>query len=160
MGFNTISVTGKLVKDPEYKSLENNSEMATFNLYYAEKVDEKFIHYNFRVAVFGAQCAVAMNYLKKGFHVTVSGTLKFKEYMDKEGKPRTSFEIKNPQIYLMDNREVSDQAETSIPKESGVKVLQTNGQPVNSNGAGQKQNSTRPATQNNSRYNGQYSSRR
>lgn len=160
MGFNTITVVGKLMSDPEYKNLENSTEMASFTVHYAEKKEDKFINYNFRVAVFGAQCAVAMKYLKKGYLVGISGTLKLNEYIDKEGKNRVSLEIRNAQISLMDNREINDQAETSIPKESGVKVLQTNGHPVNSNVSGQKQNSTRPATQNNSRYNGQYSSRR
>ena len=85
---NTVSLIGRLTKDPELKTTEDGRAICTFNL----AVDDAFSKEDradfVRVTVFGLQGENCSKYLRKGFLTGVSGRLRSDSYTDAEGIKR------------------------------------------------------------------------
>jgi len=103
--YQSITITGRLGRDPEMKYLPSGDPICTFNV----ATDRTFNDKNgnrqkettwFRVTVFGKQAETASKYLAKGRSVLVEGRLAVdpetggpRVYTDKQGKTRAAFEI-------------------------------------------------------------------
>jgi single-strand DNA-binding protein len=88
---NTITILGHLGRDPERREYDGGS-VVSFSVavsYYA-KPENKTAWFN--VSVWGAVGDRAMQYLKKGSLVFLSGELRPREY-EKDGKTRTSLDV-------------------------------------------------------------------
>lgn len=88
---NTITILGHLGRDPERREYDGGS-VVSFSVavsYYA-KPEPKSAWFN--VSVWGAAGDRAMQYLKKGSLVFLTGELRPREYW-KDGKTRTSLDV-------------------------------------------------------------------
>jgi single-strand DNA-binding protein len=112
---NTISLTGRLTKDPDYR-VGANAPIANFSIAvnYRDKVSY------FDCVGFSGLADIINNYLKKGAPVAISGKLQQDRWEDKEGKTRSSVKIIVSELKMLGKK---DTAETVKEKFSGTEVI-------------------------------------
>lgn len=95
---NKTILVGRLGRDPETKFTQKGDAVAHFSM----ATDETFKDRNgekqkrtqwHQIIVWGKPAEVVQKYLKKGALVFVEGRIQSREWEDKEGTKRTSFEI-------------------------------------------------------------------
>jgi single-strand DNA-binding protein len=98
MSVNKVILVGRLGRDPETRYTGGGQAVANFSV----ATDETYRDRNgerqkrtewHRIAVWGKLAEIAQQYLKKGSLVYVEGRIRSREWNDKEGQKRTSFEI-------------------------------------------------------------------
>jgi len=98
MSVNKVILVGRLGRDPETRFTGGGQAVANFSL----ATDRSFKDKNgerqkqtewHKLVVWGKQAEIAQQYLKKGSLVYVEGRIQSREWQDKEGQKRTSFEI-------------------------------------------------------------------
>lgn len=95
---NKVILVGRLGRDPETRYTGGGSAVANFSV----ATDETYKDRNgerqkrtewHKIVVWGKQAEIAQQYLKKGSLVFIEGRIQSREWQDKEGQKRTSFEI-------------------------------------------------------------------
>jgi single-strand DNA-binding protein len=98
MSVNKVILVGRLGRDPETRYTSGGQAVANFSV----ATDESFKDRNgerqkrtewHKIVVWGKQAEIAQQYLKKGSLVFIEGRIQSREWQDKEGQKRTSFEI-------------------------------------------------------------------
>jgi len=98
MSVNRVILVGRLGRDPETRYTGGGQAVANFSL----ATDESYKDRNgerqkrtewHKIVVWGKQAEIAQQYLKKGSLIFVEGRIQSREWQDKEGQKRTSFEI-------------------------------------------------------------------
>ena len=98
MSVNRVMLVGRLGRDPETRYTGSGQAVANFSV----ATDESYKDRNgerqkrtewHKIVVWGKQAEIAQQYLKKGSLVFVEGRIQSREWQDKEGQKRTSFEI-------------------------------------------------------------------
>ncbi len=98
MSVNKVILVGRLGRDPETRYTGGGQAVANFSL----ATDETYRDRNgerqkrtewHKIVVWGKQAEIAQQYLKKGSLVFIEGRIQSREWQDKEGQKRTSFEI-------------------------------------------------------------------
>ena len=98
MSVNKVILVGRLGRDPETRYTGSGSAVANFSI----ATDETFKDRNgerqkrtewHKIVVWGKQAEIAQQYLKKGSLIYLEGRIQSREWQDKEGQKRTSFEI-------------------------------------------------------------------
>src|SRR5882757_6721229 len=98
MSVNKVILVGRLGRDPETRFTSGGQAVANFSL----ATDETYKDRNgerqkrtewHKIVVWGKQAEIAQQYLKKGSQIFVEGRIQSREWQDKEGQKRTSFEI-------------------------------------------------------------------
>jgi single-strand DNA-binding protein len=98
MSVNKVILVGRLGRDPETRYTGGGQAVANFSL----ATDETYKDRNgerqkrtewHRITVWGKQAEIAQQYLKKGSLVFVEGRIQTREWQDKEGQKRTSYDI-------------------------------------------------------------------
>jgi len=98
MSVNRVILVGRLGRDPETRYTSSGQAVANFSL----ATDESYKDRNgerqkrtewHKIVVWGKQAEIAQQYLKKGSLVFIEGRIQSREWQDKEGQKRTSFEI-------------------------------------------------------------------
>jgi len=98
MSVNKVILVGRLGRDPETRYTSGGQAVANFSL----ATDESYKDRNgerqkrtewHKIVVWGKQAEIAQQYLKKGSLVFIEGRIQSREWQDKEGQKRTSFEI-------------------------------------------------------------------
>jgi single-strand DNA-binding protein len=98
MSVNKVILVGRLGRDPETRYTAGGQAVANFSL----ATDESYKDRNgerqkrtewHKIVVWGKQAEIAQQYLKKGSLVFIEGRIQSREWQDKEGQKRTSFEI-------------------------------------------------------------------
>ena len=98
MSVNKVILVGRLGRDPETRYTGSGQAVANFSL----ATDETYKDRNgerqkrtewHKIVVWGKQAEIAQQYLKKGSLVFIEGRIQSREWQDKEGQKRTSFEI-------------------------------------------------------------------
>jgi single-strand DNA-binding protein len=97
-GINKVILIGNLGKDPEIQKFDNGVKKATFSLATSEtfknKEGEKTTHTEWHnIVLWRGLAEVAENYLKKGSTIYLEGKIRRRDYEDKDGQKRYSFEI-------------------------------------------------------------------
>jgi len=89
---------GRLGRDPETRYTGGGQAVANFSV----ATDETYKDRNgerqkrtewHKIVVWGKQAEIAQQYLKKGSLIFIEGRIQSREWQDKEGQKRTSFEI-------------------------------------------------------------------
>ena len=98
MSVNKVILVGRLGRDPETRYTGGGQAVANFSLAtdetYKDKSGERQKRTEWhKIVVWGKQAEIAQQYLKKGSLVFVEGRIQSREWQDKEGQKRTSFEI-------------------------------------------------------------------
>lgn len=98
MSVNKVILVGRLGRDPETRYTSGGQAVANFSV----ATDESYKDRNgerqkrtewHKIVVWGKQAEIAQQYLKKGSLVFIEGRIQSREWQDKEGQKRTSFEI-------------------------------------------------------------------
>jgi single-strand DNA-binding protein len=98
MSVNKVILVGRLGRDPETRYTGAGQAVANFSL----ATDESYKDRNgerqkrtewHKIVVWGKQAEIAQQYLKKGSLIFLEGRIQSREWQDKEGQKRTSFEI-------------------------------------------------------------------
>jgi single-strand DNA-binding protein len=98
MSVNKVILVGRLGRDPETRFTGGGQAVANFSV----ATDETFKDKNgerqkrtewHKITVWGKQAEIAQQYLKKGSLVFIEGRIQSREWQDKEGQKRTSFDI-------------------------------------------------------------------
>jgi single-strand DNA-binding protein len=98
MSVNKVILVGRLGRDPETRYTGGGQAVANFSV----ATDETFKDRNgerqkrtewHKIVVWGKQAEIAQQYLKKGSLLFIEGRIQSREWQDKEGQKRTSFEI-------------------------------------------------------------------
>ncbi|HEY6193773.1 MAG TPA: single-stranded DNA-binding protein [Candidatus Eisenbacteria bacterium] len=98
MSLNRVILLGRLGRDPEVRYAQSGTTVATLNLATDERrpdgnggwKNETEWH---RVVLFGKQADLAKQYLTKGREVLIEGSLRTRQWQDKEGQKRYTTEI-------------------------------------------------------------------
>jgi single-strand DNA-binding protein len=98
MSVNKVILVGRLGRDPETRYTSGGQAVANFSI----ATDESYKDRNgerqkrtewHKIVVWGKQAEIAQQYLKKGSLLFIEGRIQSREWQDKEGQKRTSFEI-------------------------------------------------------------------
>src|ERR1700747_2217469 len=98
MSVNKVILVGRLGRDPETRYTSGGQAVAHFSV----ATDESYKDRNgerqkrtewHKIVVWGKQAEIAQQYLKKGSLIFIEGRIQSREWQDKEGQKRTSFEI-------------------------------------------------------------------
>ena len=98
MSVNKVILVGRLGRDPETRFTGGGQAVANFSLAtdetYKDKNSERQKRTEWhKITVWGKQAEIAQQYLKKGSLVYVEGRIQTREWQDKEGQKRTSYDI-------------------------------------------------------------------
>jgi single-strand DNA-binding protein len=98
MSVNRVILVGRLGRDPETRYTGGGQAVANFSVAtdesYKDKNGERQKRTEWhKIVVWGKQAEIAQQYLKKGSLIFIEGRIQSREWQDKEGQKRTSFEI-------------------------------------------------------------------
>ena len=98
MSVNKVILVGRLGRDPETRYTGAGQAVANFSVAtdesYKDKNGERQKRTEWhKIVVWGKQAEIAQQYLKKGSLIFIEGRIQSREWQDKEGQKRTSFEI-------------------------------------------------------------------
>jgi single-strand DNA-binding protein len=98
MSVNKVILVGRLGRDPETRYTGAGQAVANFSVAtdetYKDKAGERQKRTEWhKIVVWGKQAEIAQQYLKKGSLIFIEGRIQSREWQDKEGQKRTSFEI-------------------------------------------------------------------
>jgi single-strand DNA-binding protein len=128
--FQRVQLIGRLGGDPILKYAQDGTPVTSFSMATSEKWagkdgEQKERTTWWKVTVWRRQAETANQYLNKGSKVLVEGTMIVDEnggpkiWTDREGKPRSSYEIKANIVKFLDSRGSSNAPrDEDIPPES------------------------------------------
>ena len=123
MSVNKVILVGRLGRDPETRYTGGGQAVANFSV----ATDETYKDRNgerqkrtewHKIVVWGKQAEIAQQYLKKGSLLFLEGRIQSREWQDKEGQKRTSFEIVATNFRMLGGR--SDSAAAGAGAGAGV----------------------------------------
>ncbi len=122
MSLNKVTLIGRVGQDPEIRSTQDGKELAHFSLATTEDWkdkstgEKKFKTEWHKIVVFGALTSVVKNYVKKGSKLYVEGSLKTRDWTDKDGNKKQVTEIVlqgfNSNLQMLDSK-----AKSELPKQ-------------------------------------------
>lgn len=90
---NTVSLIGRLTKNPELRFTSKGTAVANFRLARNERVGEKEQPLFIDVTVWNKQAECVAAHKKQGDQVAVSGRLEYSEFTDSEGRRQSRIRI-------------------------------------------------------------------
>ncbi len=108
--FNRVTIVGNLGRDPEVKTIPSGDSITELSVTTTDRrrgADGQLHDQTtwFRVSLFGKLGETAYQYLRKGSYVYVDGTLSVRDYVDREGQPRHSLEVRAREMRMLDRRD-------------------------------------------------------
>ena len=109
MSVNKVILVGRLGRDPETRYTGGGQAVANFSL----ATDETYKDRNgerqkrtewHRITAWGKLAEICQQYLKKGTMVYIEGRIQSREWQDKEGQKRTSFDIVANTMKMLSSR--------------------------------------------------------
>lgn len=111
MSVNKVTILGRVGKDPEARYTADGSAIASASVATSERWKDKSSgemkeatewH---RIVAYGRTAEVIEQYVKKGDQLYVEGSLRTREWEDKQGNKRQTTEIKADKVVLLTKRE-------------------------------------------------------
>jgi len=99
-----VTIIGNVGRDPELKTVSADRKVAEFSVAVGSKNGAEERTDWFKISAWDKQADTVMNYVKKGDQIFVEGQLRIREYIDRDQKNRTSFEIVSPNFQLLGNK--------------------------------------------------------
>jgi single-strand DNA-binding protein len=124
---NKVILVGNLGADPEVRYTQGGEPVCELRLATSEQWTDKQGQKQERtewhtVSVWGKTAELCAQYLAKGRSVYVEGSLRTREYVDKEGVNRKAWEVKATQVVFLGGggeRTVADRGQSQGPKQGG-----------------------------------------
>lgn len=105
---NVIAVMGRLVADPELRKTSSGISTTTIRIAcdrsYAKPGTERQTDF-FDVVAWRGTAEFACKYFRKGQLIAVDGSLQMRNWEDREGKKRTSYEIVASNLHFADSKQ-------------------------------------------------------
>lgn len=104
---NTITIMGRLTKDPELRRLDSGTAVSSFSIAcerdYAPQGGEKVTDF-IDIVAFGKTAEFAEKFFTKGRMAVVTGRLHIRGWTDKDGNKRRTAEILADHFYFGDSK--------------------------------------------------------
>lgn len=130
---NFIAIHGRLVRDPEMRHTQSGVAVTTITV----AVDRAYSsdgekQTDFFDCVFWRQGAEFVSkYFTKGKEIIVTGEMQSRKWTDKDGNPRTSWEIQNAHAEFCGSAKASDTAQnTTVQPAGNFAPLEDDGTPL------------------------------
>lgn len=94
---------GRLTKDVELKHTQNNVAVATFTIAINRRFQNDAADF-INIVCWRKTAEFAANYFAKGRQVAVVGSLQSRQWKDKDGNNRTSWEVIADELYFADGK--------------------------------------------------------
>ncbi len=109
MSVNKVILVGRLGRDPETRYTGGGQAVANFSMAtdesYKDKNGERQKRTEWhRITAWGKLAEICQQYLKKGTMVYIEGRIQSREWQDKEGQKRTSFDIVANTMKMLSSR--------------------------------------------------------
>ena len=128
---NKVILLGNLGRDPEIRSLQSGSKMASFSLATSKRWKDKSTQEQkektswHNIVIFGDGLVnIVEKYVKKGSKVYVEGELNTRKWQDQDGNDRYTTEVVlqgyNCNLTLLDSKGTSNFQQDSIEKQSNI----------------------------------------
>lgn len=114
---NIITIAGNVGKAPEMRQLQSGDCVLQFSVAdnWTEKGEKKTAWYS--CSIWGERAIKLQPHIKRGDNITVCGQLRQREYTDKTGTPRMSFDVRVTDVALQGSKaDADDAAATRIVK--------------------------------------------
>lgn len=110
---NTITIAGRMVRDPELRRTNSGKAATSFTLavdrdFKNQQTGEKEVDF-LDCTAFGAAGENAAKYFRKGQMAIVTGRLQIRQYADKNGQKRRQAEILVSNVYFCGSKESGTQ---------------------------------------------------
>lgn len=105
---NIITIAGNVGKNPEIRQLQSGDSVLSFSVAdnWQEKGEKKTVWFN--CSIWGARAIKLHPHIRQGEKITVCGQLRPREYTDKNGTPRMSFDVRVTDVALQGVKETGD----------------------------------------------------
>ncbi len=132
MSVNKVILVGRLGRDPETRFTSAGQAVCNFSV----ATDETYKDRNgerqkrtewHKIVVWGRQAEIAQQYLKKGSLVYLEGRIQSRQWDDKEGQKRTSFEIVANNFRMLGSR--ADAAAAGSSAAAGASAASQDAEP-------------------------------
>ena len=125
---NKAILVGNVGGDPEIRSLDNDTKVATFSLATSERYQDKSGQKQertewHRVVAWRGLAGIVEQYVRKGMKLYIEGKITYRQYKDKDGNDRYTTEIVANEMKLLDSRN------SGQPSGAGVSEPDNNYQP-------------------------------
>lgn len=107
---NSVSLIGRVGKDPEVRTFEGGNKIATFALATSEKYTDRNGQTQettewHNIVLNGRLTDIAEKYIKKGSLIYVGGRIKTRSWQDQQGQKHYQTEIVGLSLQLLDQRQ-------------------------------------------------------
>lgn len=129
-GVNKVILVGNLGKDPEVRHLESGVAVARFTLatndYYKDKSGNRVERTEWHnIALWRDLAEVAEKYLRKGHQVYIEGSIRTRQYQDKDNQTRYITEIVGNELTMLGGRPPADTQPEQTNEANAVPETQT-----------------------------------
>lgn len=114
---NTITLIGRLVRDPELRTTTTGKEVSSFTVAVARSYSKDNETDFIPVIAWGSSAKFVCDYFRKGSMIAVTGSLQTRKYTDDDGYKRTAFEVKANEVSFCGSKEKADKAAKRIQKD-------------------------------------------
>lgn len=125
--FHQTIAMGHLGRDPETRYLTNGDPVCNFSVAVTESWkkdgDKKEKTTWYRVNTFGKLAEIASQYLKKGSAVQVIGKMESREWTDKEGNKRESWELRAESFQMLGGKRDDAPTDEQMENRKAAKVV-------------------------------------
>jgi single-strand DNA-binding protein len=110
-GFQQCIIIGNVGRDPEIRDLPNGDKVANFSVAVTRRWNDRQTNEKreettwFRVACYRQLADIAMQYVRKGGQVMVSGRISARAYLDNNQQPAVSLDLNADQMQLLGSRD-------------------------------------------------------
>ncbi|MCX8081307.1 MAG: single-stranded DNA-binding protein [Bacteroidia bacterium] len=127
---NKVILIGNIGRDPELRVLEGNISRVNFTLAtnetYKDKHGNRIDHTEWHnIVMWRSLAESAHRLLKKGMQVYVEGKIQTRQWIDKEGNKRTSYDIVGETFSILGKREHAHKAENKPHSQNQENLTQT-----------------------------------
>jgi single-strand DNA-binding protein len=102
LDFNTISLIGRLTKDPRINHTGTGKTVASFSVANNRGKDQPTVFFD--VTAWGKLAEFSQNHLKKAMRVLITGRIDLDIYTDKNGVEQKRMVITAEQLYFVDSK--------------------------------------------------------
>ena len=105
---NVITIAGNVGKSPEMRQLQSGDSVLQFSVAdnWQEKGEKKTAWYS--CSIWGERAIKLQPHIRQGEKITVCGQLRPREYTDKQGQTRMSFDVRVQDVALQGAKETAD----------------------------------------------------
>lgn len=115
---NLCQFIGNLGRDPETRFTADGSAVTNLSLACGWKTKEKEGTEWIRIVAFGKLAEIMDKYLKKGSQVYISGSMRTREWTDKDGAKKYTTEIVADQMKMLGGKSERDSESNALPTQT------------------------------------------